>query len=119
MLIVKTKLKETKTKGIGLFADEAIKKGQVVWTYNPVIDIKILKKDIPKKAKAFFDMYAVDVGDKYLFVNIDNARFLNHSKKSNIKNLGHRKDSFALRDIRKGEELLINYEDFDVGSINF
>lgn len=119
MLTVKTKLKEIPGKGIGLIADQKIKKGQTVWTYNPIIDIKIKKKDIPKEAKAFFDTYAVDQGGDYLFLNTDNARFINHSKKSNTKNLGPFKDNIALHDIHKGEEITIDYDTIDVNGAIF
>jgi hypothetical protein len=60
MLTVKTKLKEVPGKGIGLIADQEIKKGQTVWTYNSLIDIKIKEKDVPKEAKEFYDKYALD-----------------------------------------------------------
>lgn len=125
MLTVKTKLKEIPGKGIGLIADQKIKKGQTVWTYNPIIDIKIKKKDIPKEAKVFFDIYAVDRGGDYLFLNTDNARFINHSKKPNTKNLGSfkdnitPKDNIALHDIHKGEEITIDYDTIDVNGANF
>lgn len=119
MLTVKTKLKEIPGKGIGLIANQEIRKGQTIWTYNPLIDIKIKKKDIPKEAKEFFDTYAVDQGGDYIVINTDNARFTNHSKNPNIKSLGHFKDNIALRDIHKGEELTIDYDEIDVNDHDF
>lgn len=117
MLIVKTKLKEFVGKGIGLVADENIKKGQVVWTFNPIVDIKILKKNIPKEMKEFYDIYSIRRKD-YIFFNSDNARFINHSKNPNTKSLGHEKDNIALRDIKNGEEITIDYEEIE-GPIDF
>ena len=114
MLVVKTTLKEVPGKGIGLIADQEIKKGDIVWTYNPIIDIKVKKNEIPKEAEDFFETYAVDQGGDYLFLNTDNARFINHSKNANTKNLGHFKDNIALCDIHKGEEITIDYDEIDV-----
>jgi SET domain-containing protein len=119
MLTVKTKLKEVPGKGIGLIADQKIKKGQTVWTYNPIIDIKIKRKDIPKEAKEFFKTYAVDHGGNHIFLNTDNARFINHSKRPNTKSLGDSKDNIALRDIKKGEEITIDYDEIDVNGADF
>ena len=119
MLVVKTKLKEFPEKGIGLIADQEIKKGQTVWVYNPIIDIKINEKDIPEPAKDFFNTYAVDIGEDYLCLSIDNNRFLNHSEKPNIKSLGSFEDNIALRDINIGEEITIDYNEIDVNGINF
>nr|MBA4404869.1 SET domain-containing protein-lysine N-methyltransferase [Nanoarchaeum sp.] len=119
MLTVKTKLKEVPKKGIGLIANQEIKKGQIVWKYHPLIDIKIMKKDIPKEAKDFFKIYGVDHGKDYFILNTDNARFTNHSKKPNIKNVGLFGHNIALRDIHKGEEITIDYNTFDVNGDNF
>lgn len=119
MLTVKTKLKEVPGKGIGLIADENIRKGQVVWTYNRIIDIQIKKKNIPKEAREFFKTYAVDNGGDILFLNTDNARFINHSKKPNTKSLGHLKDNIALCNIRKGEEITIDYNEIDICGTDF
>ena len=119
MLVVKTKLKQIKGKGIGLIADQKIKKGQTVWVYDPIIDIKIPKKDIPTKAMEFFETYGVDTGKKYLFLNTDNARFINHSKNPNTKNLGHFKDNIAIRDIKPNEEITIDYNTIDVNKLDF
>ena len=119
MLIIKTKLKETEGKGIGLIADQEIKKDQPVWVYDQIIDIKVYKKDIPKSAEEFFSTYAVDRGEDHVLLNTDNARFINHSKKPNTKSLGPLKDNVAVRDIHVGEEITIDYTEIDVGEIDF
>ncbi len=118
MLVVKTSLKEIKGKGIGLIAEQKIKNGQVVWKFNPIIDIKIKEKDIPKEAKEFFKTYAVNRGNGIIFFNTDNARFINHSKNPNTKSLGEEKENIAIKDIKQGEEITINYEDIE-GPIDF
>jgi len=44
-------------------------------------------------------------------LNIDNTRFINHSDTPNIKHQEYK--LIAANDIKKGEELLDNYNDFD------
>jgi len=119
MLIIKTKLKEIEGKGIGLIADQEIKKGQPTWVYDPIIDIKVFKKDIPEPAKEFISTYAVDQDEDHVLLNTDNARFTNHSKNPNIKSLGPLKDNIATRDIHVGEEITIDYTEIDVNEIDF
>lgn len=118
-MIIKTSLKESKGKGIGLFSEENIKKGKVIWVFNPIVDIIINKKDIPKKAKEFYDIYSVDYGKDKLMINTDNARFINHSKNPNIKSLGKKKENIAIKNIKKGEEITMNYEELEKNTINF
>ena len=91
MLTVKTKLREFSGKGIGLVADQEVSKGQVVWTYHPIIEID--RSSIPEEAQEFFRMYAVDRGGETLFFNTDNARFINHSDIPNTKSLEPNKDN--------------------------
>lgn len=117
MLLIKTKLKEVEGKGIGLIADQDIKEGERVYTRNPIMDIWIKKEDIPKEAEEFFKTYAVDKGEDSVLINIDNYRFLNHSKNPNIKWDG--KNSVALRDISQGEEITIDYNEIDVNGVDF
>lgn len=118
MLIVKTSLKEFKGKGIGLVAEQNIKKGEAVWVYNPIIDITVKEKDIPKEAKEFFRNYAIKKRGVYL-LNTDNGRFMNHSSNPNTKNIEHPRDIIvAIRDIKKGEEITIDYEEIE-GPVDF
>jgi len=113
MLTVKTSLKEFKGKGIGLVAEEFIKKGRVVWTFNPIVDILLKKKDVPKGMEEFYETYAVKRSKDRLFLNTDNARFINHSKNPNTKSLGAEKENIAVREIKPGEEITINYEQIE------
>lgn len=123
MLVVKTKLKEMPGKGIGLVADQKIAKGQTTCVYHPLIDIKVYKKDIPNEAHDFFDTYAVDIGEDYLILSIDNTRFTNHSDNPSTKSLGRIEGRFqnniATRDIEIGEEITIDYNQIDVGGATF
>jgi len=46
MLLVKTKLKSSKIDGIGLFANEFIKKGTIIWKYHPLFEKIITTEEI-------------------------------------------------------------------------
>ena len=46
MMCVKTVLKASPIHGIGLFADEDIKEGQVIWKFNPLVDIILTKEQM-------------------------------------------------------------------------
>jgi SET domain-containing protein len=64
-------------------------------------------------------MYAVKRSGGRLFLNTDNARFINHSKNPNTKSLGAEKNNIAIRNIKPGEEITIDYEQIEQGPIDF
>ena len=79
MLLVKTKIHSSNIAGIGLFADEFIKKGTYVWRFKKGFDLRV-DKDYPntlqKLAKSFFMTYAYQNPQTLKFVLCtDNARF--------------------------------------------
>lgn len=115
MLCVKTKIAPSKIQGIGLFADQFIPRGTVVWKFMPGFDLLMTKAEIDKlsgPARDQFYNYAYldKKHGKYLLCS-DDARFFNHS---NRPNCDERKDDIntAVRDIKSGEELIVNYKDF-------
>jgi len=60
MLLVKTKLGPSKIHGIGLFVDEFIPKGTIVWKFVPGFDLKFTKEEVekfPGLAKDFVHFY--------------------------------------------------------------
>ena len=122
MLTVKTYLDKSNINGIGLFAGEFIKKGTITWKYNPIIDIYFTKEQyptLPKNIREFIDEYGSlsKISDKYV-LSIDNTRFTNHSKTPNLDSIKLGKEpelvAIANRDINIGEEMTINYKNFDI-----
>ncbi len=115
MLFVKTKVLPSKIHGLGLFADEFIQKEKLIWKFTPGFDFVLIKKDLdklPEVAKKFvlhFSYYNEYEGGYVICV--DDARFFNHSENSNTyeTTIG----TIAKRDIKKGEEIVCNYFDFD------
>jgi uncharacterized protein len=115
MLCIKTTLKPSKISGIGLFANEPITKGTIVWKFEPSIDILLSREQINKFSKStqnqFYNYAFFDTTHKKYMLCGDDARFFNHSKNNNcddkLPNL-----TIALKDIQPGEELTVNYLDF-------
>ena len=122
MLSVKTKIGLSKINGIGLFADEPIKKGSPIWHFTPGLDLKLNEKeltDLPKLAQECILHYCYhSVVDNTYVLPFDDARFFNHSKNSNTTSVDTPHDpeglEIASRDIEAGEELLCDCREFDI-----
>ncbi len=117
MLLIKTIIKESPIAGLGLFADEFIPKGTVIWKLNPLID-----KIIPVSETAsftalereFLEKYAYREGDNLILCS-DNGRYFNHSSHPNTLDLIDERGSVSVakKDIEAGEELVSDYASFD------
>jgi SET domain-containing protein len=118
MLIVKTNLKYSEIHGLGCFAGEDIKKGQVVWRFDPGIDL-IFKptelEKLPSSFTEFLKIYAyspLNENEKTYILCADHARHMNHSEDPNLSESPDGKN-IAHRDIKMGEELTCDYNQFD------
>jgi len=124
MLTVKAILKQSNINNIGLFADEDISKGTIVWKFHPKFDIYFTKEEVKQmtdEQQTLISHYAYlsDKSGKYVY-SIDDSRFTNHSSVSNnldiISIQGELETAgVANRDIKNGEEILVNYRNFDAG----
>ena len=120
MLQVKTEVKASEVHGMGLFAAEPIKKGEVVWVFEPGLDISITKDEyeaLKPVQKTFFDHYGYWSNELERYIcAADGWRYTNHSEDANVVTIGLEKGSegqdVALRDIEAGEELLFDYRGF-------
>ncbi|MDP3726273.1 MAG: SET domain-containing protein [bacterium] len=119
MLLRKTKLGLSQVQGTGLFADEYIFQGEVVGINNENFSIiryskegwKKLEKNLSRESFKQIKRYAYKDKDDGLYcLNLDDTRFINHSKNPNIETKGGH--DLAIRDIKKGEEILIDYTTF-------
>lgn len=118
MLLVKTRLGPSNIQGIGLFADEFIAKGTLVQKFLPGVDQELAADtvaalpDTTQSAMRHF-CYKHKVRGTYVLC-ADNARFLNHSDTPNLTGGGSAEEiDVAVRDIQKGEELTVDYYEFD------
>lgn len=117
MLLVKTKIGSSKINGIGLFADQFIPKGTLVQKFMPGFDLIIPENEIQKlsePAREQFLKYAYKNRDRQYILCFDDTRFLNHSDDPNlISNDPNEEIDTTAKDIQKGEELTVNYKEFD------
>jgi len=118
MLLVKTRIGESRIHGIGLFADEFIPKGTVTWEYDPELDFSFTKEKLdsfPKNVRDYFLFYCYYDKKRDLYIMpTDHLKFINHSANSNLINIESTPDQdIASRDIKPGEELLCDYNKFD------
>lgn len=121
MLLVKTKIGPSKIAGIGLFADQFIPKGTHIWRFVKDFDIRVdqdYPSRLPEVAKDYFMRYAYQNPEtmKYVLCS-DDARFFNHSDTPNTYCAEDPDDedtmNIAAQDINIGEELTIDYREFD------
>lgn len=121
MLLVKTKIGQSKIHGMGLFSDEFIAKGTPVWKFKENFDIQINPKDIdnlsePAKQQFLNYGYQNPSNGNYILC-FDDARFFNHHDNPNCVDLPDKPDGITLtvasRNILPGEELTCNYKNFD------
>lgn len=120
MIKTKTALKESLIHkgGIGLFAVEPIKKGEVVIVPSTLgLDVELEEKDfikLPKEEQEVILHYGFRSKFNNKFhLNFDNARFINHSKDGNLRLDKKTQSLFAIKDIEAGEELTQNYSEFE------
>ncbi len=119
MLLVKTMLKPSKIHGIGVFAAQNIRKGTVVWKFNPAIDKKFSEDEIalfPEVARKQVIHYSYRDAKGQMVLCGDDARFFNHSDSPSC-NDPDEETTIATRDIKEGEELTSNYLTFDHGFV--
>ena len=117
MLQVETYIDKSQIDGIGLFANQEILKGTIVWKYNPDIDIE-LKEFVANEIEfKFIEKYSYydNQLDKWLLAG-DHDRFTNHSETPNTAAIADG-TMIASCDIHKGEEITTNYYEID-GNVN-
>lgn len=139
MMTIQTYLGPDDFGGRGVFAAEAIKKGQIVWKYSEattrILTVDEYKKivDIGGKMARTLKTYCYPAKilfkgqtQRVLLHDLDNGSFMNHSDAPNTGMITdpahpHFVDcddlNIALRDIAKGEQLTYDYFNFIDGDI--
>lgn len=109
MLTVKTLLHSSPIHGLGVFADEFILKGTVIWEFREPFDAYLTDEfveNLPDVARQTIHRYCDHDSSGWLVV-ADDSRFFNHSGTPNTTVL---EDSMiANRDIAVGEEITQDY----------
>ena len=119
MIHVKYKLDKSVIHGIGIFADQDIKKGELIYTVSPGLDVDMAQsqfnalKDEEKREIEYWGYWFEP--NKAWHVDFDHIHFINHSFTPNTVQDFSRPNHplTATRDIKKGEEFTQNYLDFE------
>jgi len=115
VLLVKTKLAPSPIEGIGLFLDEDVESGTVIWEYHAGIDLVLeasvfptLSAEAGRQVRKY--SYLDPVLDKWVLCG-DDARFFNHSDfpSCSESGVGLTGVTVAARRLLRGEELTTDY----------
>jgi len=123
MFLVHTSLRPSPIEGLGCFAEEPIRKGQVVWQFDSRLDLKIplsTMHDFPQAIQAHFRTYTYVVeinGEEIMVYCADLSKHMNHSDTPNLMDTPDNLQEIALRDIEIGEELTCNYFASDLHAV--
>ncbi len=117
MMLVRTYLSNSAIEGVGIYAAEPIKAGDVIWRLEPKFDVFFTAADIealPPHMQDFIEKYSYPhMRSPGIWVlEADNGRFMNHSEAPNTDFTGF-EEGFAIRDIAADEEITCNYHEFD------
>lgn len=124
MYLTKITARDSTIHGKGVFSLEAIRNGAIVWKFNPAHDQSLSPTEFEKlDADSMSDLqrvaYLSPSSHRWIFPpNEDPARFTNHSEANNLsvifdESISEEPIFVANRDICAGEELTVNYTEFD------
>lgn len=124
MILVKTKIKDSKIHGLGLFADQFIPKGTMIWKFTPGFDQKFTREQIlsfPDLLQIYIYKYSwKSTKSKLYCFSSDNGKYFNHSDDPNALSEYKKSDeeviTTAIKDIKIGEEITDNYSSFESDS---
>ncbi len=116
-MLVRTYLSTSAIEGIGIFAAEPIKAGDMIWRLEPKFDVLFTQAEIeelPPHMRDFVERYFYPHMRKpgVWILEADNGRFMNHSETPNTDFTGL-EEGYAITDIAAGEEITCNYYEFD------
>lgn len=125
MLRIRTEIRPSPIHGIGLFAAEGVERGREVWRFTPGFDLELdlaALDGLPDHQRERLLHYGyVDRLLGRFVLCCDDARFINHSREPNIasdRSRDPRGVDVAVREIRHGEEITIDYESFEESGFN-
>lgn len=119
MIHISYKLKTSNLHGIGLFADQDIAKGQVIYTASPLLDLNITQEQFDSLDRREQDEIIwwgfFDRPSQMWHVDFDVSKFINHAYDATVTQDPAHDEAYlvAKRDIKAGEELTQNYLEFE------
>lgn len=119
MIHVKYKLNKSNKHGIGLFADQDILKGTLVYTESPVLDLNITQEQFDalheNERQEILWWGFKDEHTGLWHVDFDVSKFINHANDGTLTQDEEHEGAHLIttRDIQSGEELTQNYLEFE------
>lgn len=119
MIHIAYKLKTSGLHGIGLFANEEIKKGQLIYTASPLLDLNITQEQFDSLDQREKDEVLwwgfFDAPSQKWHVDFDVSKFINHSTEASVTQDSNYDEAYlvAVRNIHPGEELTQDYLEFE------
>ena len=113
MFLIDTYLDKSKIHGVGVFSKENINKGRRIKEERPEFEMEFDKNKLPSMPLALaklIDTHAHErrLGSGILVLGLDNEKYLNHSDNPSVDD-----DGIALKNINIGDEITIDYRNFD------
>jgi len=120
MLLVYARVRASEIHGMGLFAEQFIPAGTVVWHFTPGFDVEIpewsMESLSPAAKKQVLHYAEYYPAERKFVLSSDDDRFTNHSDSANTARFDRNMDMVATRDIQEGEEITCSYHEvFMVG----
>jgi SET domain-containing protein len=115
MFVVRVYVAPSPIHGLGCFAAEPIHQGQLVWQFDPRLDLRIPLAEFdnfPPATQEFLKRltYVEQIqGVDYMVLCADQAKFVNHSNSPNLIDSPDGTLEWAAQDIAADEELTCNY----------
>lgn len=117
MMMVRTYVAPSGVEGLGVYAEQDIEAGAVIWRLEPKFTVTFTPAELaalPEHMQEYVRRYAFPDFETAgnLIVETDNGRFMNHSDDPNVDFTVY-EFATARRAIKAGEELLGDYREFD------
>lgn len=119
MIHINYKLKASDLHGVGLFTDQPLQKGTLVYTASPLLDVNITQEQFDTLSQKEKDEILwwgfFDEPSQLWHVDFDVSKFINHSYDPTLTQAAGHDDAYliATKDIDAGEELTQNYLEFE------
>jgi hypothetical protein len=113
MFLIETYLDKSKIHGVGVFAKENANKGEKIKEVRPEFEVEFDINNLPRMPLAFAKFisshgYEKELGSNIWIMGLDNEKYTNHSIDPSVND-----DGIALKNIKIGDEITIDYRDFD------
>ena len=119
MIHIRYKLDRSAAHGVGMFADEDIAAGTLVYTPSPLLDVNLTQEQFDsldeKEQREVRYWGFFDEPSQKWHVDFDVTHFINHADSATVSQDPAFAEAHlvAARDIKAGEELTQNYREFE------